>query len=127
MATIRMLKHGDAIALVWGKDGAAGESPTQGGRTVQPWEEIDGKLASDYDDGEHEVDDANLEPPKAMASTLFLKDGERLAVLWDEQDGDDVIDLARVVEPNDLIDGKRASDYADGTYVVADSNRRGNA
>ena len=78
-----MLKHGDAIALVWGKDGAAGESPTQGGRTVQPWEEIDGKLASDYDDGEHEVDDANLEPPKAMTSTLFLKDGERLAVMMD--------------------------------------------
>jgi hypothetical protein len=125
MRRITLLKQNDVIQLVWGSDGNATEAPTNGGRTVAPWEEIDGKLASDYGDGVYVVSAENALPPEPMASTLFLKDGARFAVLWDEKEYDGtVVDRARVLGADDLVDGKRAADYADGTHIVASSNRK---
>jgi hypothetical protein len=126
MRTITFIKQGELLQLIWGNDETPTTAPSEGGRTVQPWEELDGKLAEDYEDGEHEVSAEHREPPEPLEATLFLKDQGRFAILWDEQldDNDELVDMVRTVNADALIDGKRAGDYPDGVHVVTDSNRK---
>lgn len=126
MRTITFIKQGEHLELVWGENETRTAAPTQGGRSVQPWEELDGRLAEDYEDGVHEVSAEHMEPPEPMASTVLLKDEGRFAILWDEQldDGGELVDMVRTVTADTLIDDKRAGDYPDGVHIVADSNRK---
>lgn len=120
------VKEGGNLQLVWGSRGTLRHAPTSGGRQVAAWEEIDGVAAADWPDGVHVISDSYRETPEPMDSTLFLKEDGRLLILWDEVDPSEVggiADDARTVDPDEVIEGRRAQDWPDGTHVVPPTYR----